>query len=86
MAKHADVLTQPPFVLQQTRKLPTEPKPFHLHSEDRVHERHQFNELMREQIERREREEEEKRKAEDEQIRREIRKGLTFKANPNPFA
>lgn len=37
------------------------------------------------EVERREREQEEKRKAEDEQIRREIRKATTFKANPNPF-
>lgn len=36
-------------------------------------------------MERREREQEEKRKAEDEQIRREIRKAITFKAQPNPF-
>lgn len=37
-------------------------------------------------MERREREQEEKRKAEDEHIRKEIRKGTTFKAKPNPFA
>lgn len=71
---------------QQNRKPLTAPKPFNLHSEERVHERHQYDELYKKELERREREQEERRKAEDEQIRREIRKGITFKANPNPFA
>lgn len=79
-------MTQQPFVVQQSRKPPTEPRPFNLHSEDRVHERHQYNAIVKQEMERRELEQEEKRKAEDEEIRREFRKASTFKANPNPFA
>lgn len=69
----------------QTRKLPTETKPFNLHSEDRAYERQQYDEQYKRELERREREQDEKRKAEDEYIRREMRKATTFKANPNPF-
>lgn len=86
ISREADVLMQPPFVPQLTKKLPTEQVPFNLHSDDRLRDRRQFNENIRAETERREKEIEEKRKVEDEQIRREIRKATTFKASPNPFA
>lgn len=79
------MLVQPPFVPHQAKKPPTEPVPFHLHSEDRLRERHQYDEQYKQELERREKEMEEKRKLEDEQIRREIRKATTFKARPSPF-
>lgn len=74
-----------PFVPQHTKKTPTEIVPFNLHSDDRLRERHQFDEQYKQEVERRGKEQEEKRKAEEEQIRREIRKATNFKARPNPF-
>lgn len=46
LARQPDVLTQQPFVPHQNRKPLTEPMPFNLHSEDRVQERHQYNEQV----------------------------------------
>lgn len=86
MSREADVLVQPPFVPQQSKKLLTEQVPFNLHSDERLRDRRQFNEHIRAETERREKEQEERRKIEDEQIRREIRKATTFKASPNPFS
>lgn len=86
VATEADVLTQPPFVPINRSKPPTEPMPFHLLSDERVRERHQYDEQYKKEVERKEKELQERLKAEDEMIRREIRKGTTFKANPNPFA
>lgn len=85
IAKFPEVLLQQPFVPHQAKKPPTEPVPFNLHSEDRLRERHQYDEQYKQELERREKEQEEKRKVEDEQIRREIRKATTFKARPSPF-
>lgn len=86
IAKQPDVLTQPPFIPHYNKQMLTEPKPFHLHSDERVRERHQYDEQYKLEVQRREKEQEEKRKAEDEQIRRELRKRATFKARPNPFS
>lgn len=57
-----------------------------MHSDERLRERHHFDEQYKLEVERREKEQEEKRKADEEQIRREIRKATTFKARPNPFS
>lgn len=86
ISKEAEVLFKAPFVPQQHKKPPTEQAPFNLQSNERLRERRQFDEQIKQETERKEREQEEKRKAEDEQIRREIRKATTFKAKPNPFS
>lgn len=67
------------------KKPPTESVPFRLHSEERLRERRQFDEQVKLEAERREIEEIECKKCEEEEIRREIRKATTFKAQPNPF-
>lgn len=48
--------------------------------------RHQYNEEVKLELERKQKEEEELRQRSDEQVRRELRKATTFKARPNPFA
>lgn len=67
------------------KKPPIEPVPFRLHSEERLRERRQFDEQVKLEAERKEIEEIECKKNEEEEIRREIRKATTFKAQPNPF-
>lgn len=79
-------MTSAPFVPHHHTKSPTEIVPFNLHSDERLRERHHFDEQYKLEVERREKEQEEKRKADEEQIRREIRKATTFKARPNPFS
>lgn len=86
VSKDADVLFKAPFVPQHSKKSTTEQKPFNLHSDERLRERRQFDVQIKLDTDRKEREQEERLKAEDEQIRREIRKATTFKANPNPFS
>lgn len=86
MSQEADVLFKEPFVPQKRGKAPTAPAPFKLQSDERLQKRHQFDEQIRLEMERKEKEQEELRKLEDEMIRREIRKAATFKANPNPFS
>lgn len=81
-----DVLVAQPFVPHHAKKSPTEVVPFNLHSDERLRERHHYDEQYKQEIQRREKEQEEKRKAEEEQIRREIRKATNFKARPNPFS
>lgn len=85
LSKDAEVLFKAPFVPHQHKKPPTEQAPFNLHSDERLRERRQFDDQVKQETERKEREQEERRKAEDVQIRREIRKATTFKAKPNPF-
>lgn len=86
VSQEPDVLFKQPFVPQKKTKAPTAPKPFRLQSEDRLQKRHEFDEQIRMEMERKKKEQEEERKIEDEMIRRDIRKGTTFKANPNPFS
>lgn len=80
------MLKQKPFVPKIGEKPPVEPAPFNLQSEERLKARHEFDENVRLEAERKQREREEQQRAEDERVRREIRKGTTFKANPNPFS
>lgn len=67
------------------KKPPTELAPFKLHSHERSRERRQFDEQVKLEAERKKFEEMELKKREEEEIRREIRKATTFKAQPNPF-
>lgn len=85
VSKEADVLFKPPFMPQHKKKLPVEQVPFKLQSDERLRDRRIFDEQIKLQMERRERERDDRLKAEDEEIRKEIRKGTVFKANPNPF-
>lgn len=71
---------------QAKKKSPITVAPFNLHSDERLRERKQFDQQVKEEKERKEKEEEERRRIEDEMVRREIRKATTFKANPNPFS
>lgn len=85
VSRDADVLFKPPFKPQIEKKVPVEQVPFKLQSDERLRERRMFDEQIRLQMEHKEREREERQKAEDEEIRKEVRKGTVFKANPNPF-
>ncbi|XP_031628021.1 targeting protein for Xklp2 [Contarinia nasturtii] len=86
VSKEADVLFKAPFMPQQKKKTPISVSPFNLHSDERLRERRQFDQQVKEEKERKEKEEEERRKQLDDQLRKEIRKATTFKANPNPFS
>ena len=60
----------------------TVPKPFHLCLDDRVHERHKFDEAIRERIqaaERRKKEVAERREREEKEELKKYRKSLVFK-------
>lgn len=81
-----EVLRSKPFVPRATTKPATAPVPFKLHSDERSKERRQYDEENRLELERKRKEEEELRQRAEEYARREIRKGTTFKARPNPFA
>lgn len=79
------VLRTKPFVPKATKKATTEPMPFKLHGAERSKERRHFDEEIRAESERKAKEEKDARQRQEEQIRRELRKATTFKAQPNPF-